>query len=175
MKILMCLIGVVLSLLLLITHSSSASTTYESTAIVGQWVLPDGSAVVQIEPIEGGEYTGIVRSLLRPEFSSVDGYGEPGQPRVDVNNPDEQLQGRPVLGLQIAQGLAFDGDQWNGKIYDPASGNTYRCRITLEANGYARVRGYVGISMLGRTMYWQRLESYQSAIDKMLQALSLDA
>jgi hypothetical protein len=65
MKILTCLIGVVLSLLLLITHSSSASTTYESTAIVGQWVLPDGSAVVQIEPIEGGEYTGIVRSLLR--------------------------------------------------------------------------------------------------------------
>ena len=132
--------------------------------------MADGSAVVRVASDEGG-LSVTVLALLRPEFAVLDPAGEPGTPRLDIHNPEPTLRNRALKGLRIAERLSRDGEAWQGRIYDPASGRTYRCRLVLAASDYLQVRGYVGLSAFGRTMYWQRLADYSRAVQRMLSAL----
>jgi uncharacterized protein (DUF2147 family) len=55
--------------------------------------------------------------------------------------------------------LEKDGDAWeDGEILDPNNGSTYSCYIELENDNKLKVRGYIGISIVGRTQYWYRVE-----------------
>lgn len=76
----------------------------------------------------------------------------------DVNNPDEKLRNRPLIGLNLLSDFEEDGENtWSGgKIYDPESGKTYSCKMTLKGNTL-EIRGYVGLSMFGRTSVWTRI------------------
>jgi uncharacterized protein (DUF2147 family) len=66
---------------------------------------------------------------------------------------------KPILGLIVIKGLTRDGKEYNsGKILDPKNGKLYQCFITLVGNEKLKVRGYIGISLLGRTQYWQRVK-----------------
>jgi len=85
---------------------------------------------------------------------------ENGVPQTDRKNPDKGLQGRPVLGLELLTGFQFDKDEWNGgHIYDPESGKTYSCTLSLKDKNTLKVRGYIGISLLGRTEIWTRTDA----------------
>jgi uncharacterized protein (DUF2147 family) len=57
-----------------------------------------------------------------------------------------------ILGLPILRDFKYKGaNEWEGgKIYDPKNGKTYSCKMTLQGNTL-KVRGFVGISLLGRT------------------------
>ena len=64
---------------------------------------------------------------------------------------------KPIKGLVILEGLSKKGSSWEGgSILDPTSGKVYKCTISLENKDKLKVRGYVGISLLGRTQYWER-------------------
>ncbi len=69
-----------------------------------------------------------------------------------------ELKDRPLVGLRILWDLRQDGGQWSGgRILDPGSGKTYRCSAALEGGGTKlRVRGFLGVSLFGRTQYWLR-------------------
>ena len=45
----------------------------------------------------------------------------------------------------------------SGTIYDPSTGNTYSCRLTLEGADRLLLRGYLGIPLIGRTTTWTRV------------------
>ncbi len=65
---------------------------------------------------------------------------------------------KPILGMVILNGLKKDGKEWNdGEILDPKNGKYYKCYITLLNNTKLKIRGYIGISLLGRTEYWYRV------------------
>jgi uncharacterized protein (DUF2147 family) len=148
----------------------------DDTAIVGQWVVPDGSAVISIEenPLDHS-FQGTIIALQNEEFVLADGMGVPGEPRLDINNPRRSDRGRPVKGLVILVGLSFDGESWSGgEIYDPVSGSTYSCRLELVNGEFLKLRGYLGISLLGRTMYWQRLDTWQRQVTAFLQKVHSD-
>lgn len=67
------------------------------------------------------------------------------------------LKDKPIEGLTIIEGLEWDGSAWTGgKILDPANGKQYSCTLTLEDNSTLKVRGYLGISLLGRTQTWYK-------------------
>jgi len=64
---------------------------------------------------------------------------------------------KPILGMVILDGLKKNGDEWSGgKILDPKSGNVYKCYIKLKDVSTLKLRGYIGISLFGRTEYWKR-------------------
>lgn len=67
---------------------------------------------------------------------------------------------QPVEGMTILWGLKQDGDQWTGgEILDPKNGKIYRCRMKLIDGGRKlEVRGFIGVSLLGRTQTWLREE-----------------
>jgi uncharacterized protein (DUF2147 family) len=83
-----------------------------------------------------------------------------GKQKLDSNNPNKDKQKNTVIGLVILTGFKFDGDdEWEGgDIYDPESGKTYSCYLYLKDRNTLKVRGYVGISLLGRTETWTSTE-----------------
>jgi uncharacterized protein (DUF2147 family) len=62
--------------------------------------------------------------------------------------------------MTIAEGLKKNGDQYDGgEILDPENGKTYRCKMKLDETGNAlEVRGYIGLSLFGRSQLWHRVE-----------------
>lgn len=70
----------------------------------------------------------------------------------------------PVIGLVIMRGLTRHGAEYDGgEILDPETGFVYRCRLALSGDGDRLfVRGYLGVSLLGRTQTWTRLEETAS-------------
>ena len=74
------------------------------------------------------------------------------------NNSDPKHQKQPLLGLIMLRNFVYDEDQvWNdGEIYDPKNGKTYSCKMTLKDWNTLDVRGYIGISLFGRTDTWKR-------------------
>jgi uncharacterized protein (DUF2147 family) len=69
-----------------------------------------------------------------------------------------ELHGAPILGLRFMWNLRRDGNEWSGgSVIDPQSGKTYRCYIEpIEGGKRLKVRGYLGMALLGRTQYWIR-------------------
>lgn len=66
---------------------------------------------------------------------------------------------KPVMGLVIIKGLKKDGKEYNdGKILDPTTGKVYKCFLALEGNDKLKVRGYIGVSLFGRTQIWNRVK-----------------
>jgi uncharacterized protein (DUF2147 family) len=128
----------------------------EGEAIVGKWLNQEGTSHIQIFKATNGSFAG-------KYFGKIVWLKEPlknGKPKVDDLNPDPKKQAVPLLGLQILKNFVYDADdkEWeDGTIYDPKNGKTYSCNMTLSGNNL-NVRGYVGISMLGRTGVWTRVQ-----------------
>jgi uncharacterized protein (DUF2147 family) len=81
-----------------------------------------------------------------------------GQVKHDRHNPDAALRARPLCGLRILSGFRRAGDgTWNsGSIYNPNDGSTFSSSMRLEPDGSLSIRGYIGISLFGRTVEWVR-------------------
>jgi uncharacterized protein (DUF2147 family) len=127
----------------------------EPDAIVGLWRTDPterGFAHVEVTRRDGF-YEGRVVWLSKPEFPPGD--REAGRPKADRFNPDPEKRGQPILGMSLMSGFRYEGGKWkNGRIYDPETGKTYRCTIRLGDDGTLRLRGFVGISLIGRTTTW---------------------
>jgi uncharacterized protein (DUF2147 family) len=127
-----------------------ANAQNKADDIMGIW-LTTGKEPAKIQIYRTGEkFYGKIIWLQNPI--------ENGKQKVDVNNPDKTKQNNLVIGLIILKAFTFDGrEQWKGgEIYDPESGKTYRSFMSLKNNQTLKVRGYVGISLLGRTETWTR-------------------
>jgi uncharacterized protein (DUF2147 family) len=98
---------------------------------------------------ESGKLYGRVQKLVNPD---------PANPNPQCQDCAGEQKGKPVIGLRILWDLKKDGDGWSGgTILDPESGKTYKCLVSLEEGGTKlKVRGFMGISLLGRTQYWLR-------------------
>jgi uncharacterized protein (DUF2147 family) len=83
----------------------------------------------------------------------------------DPKNPEHkcllcpgEFKDKPFVGLQFVWGLkSLDGEWSGGYILDPDNGKIYKCLIAVEDGGKRlKVRGYIGIPLLGRSQYWYR-------------------
>lgn len=140
-----------ISLLLLFTAISFSGFSQTSDAILGQWVNSSGEAHIEIFK-NGSQFFGKIVWLKEPK-------DEKGNPKLDVKNPADNLKSRPILGLEMLKGFAYDNGKWvDGTIYDPKVGKTYSCNMSLKSNGDLNVRGYIGFSLIGRTDVWKRFK-----------------
>ncbi len=83
------------------------------------------------------------------------------KPGKDVKNPNPALRQREVIGMEFLTNFEFNPNQneyQQGKIYDPRSGKTYDCKMWLGKDGNLRVRGYLGFSLLGMTVVFERID-----------------
>jgi len=125
------------------------------------------------EPSAAGHWTqfddrdGKPRSIVRIDETAggFEGHVEQVFPRPG-DDPEpvckqctDSRRGQKVVGMKFIAGLQREGlDYTGGEILDPANGKVYRARMTLSADGNTlTVRGFVGISLLGRSQIWTRL------------------
>ena len=120
-------------------------------AVVGTWLNGTKRGHVQIYK-QGDKYFGKLIWLTEPNDPATK------KPKVDSKNPDSKLQSRPLMNMNIMTNFEFDGGNvWDeGKIYNPEDGKTYSCKMTLKNPNTLDVRGYVGISLIGKTQTWTR-------------------
>lgn len=125
--------------------------------IIGTWDTENNDAKVEILKC-GEKYCGRIVWLKEPDYPAGSREGPPGTPKKDHNNPEPVLRTRPVLGLLIMRDFRFSGgNEWkDGRLYDPEKGKTYSGRMTLVSPGQLNLRGFVGISLFGRTAKWTR-------------------
>ena len=77
--------------------------------------------------------------------------------KKDLKNDDQKLRGRNLKDLVLLNNLIYEnGEYTGGKIYDPKNGSTYKCYMVLDGNKL-NIRGYIGISLIGRTSVWTRV------------------
>jgi uncharacterized protein (DUF2147 family) len=118
--------------------------------VTGLWLDQPGKGAVDIEPC-GDTLCGHITWLKAPLDAS-------GRPKTDTHNAQASLQSRPICGLPVLWDFHPDGENaWSGgRIYDPEKGETYSSNFHLQPDGTLHVRGYLGISLLGRTEIWTR-------------------
>ncbi|WP_270088935.1 DUF2147 domain-containing protein [Sphingobacterium sp. SYP-B4668] len=132
--------------MLLFTVVSFAQTD----PIIGKWQNPSGEGRIEIFK-KGEKYYGKLYWLKNAN-------DELGNPKKDVKNPDEKLKSRALLGLENLTNFDKTGNNVyeNGNVYDPKSGKTYRCKMTLKGDKLD-IRGFVGVSLIGRTDTFTRV------------------
>jgi Uncharacterized protein conserved in bacteria len=130
--------------------TSAYAQTETKQAFEGVWVSVDDVSNQRKSEIslyvEGGKLYGQIARLLLEEDKGKQCAACKGA-----------LKDKPIEGLTIIEGLEWDGSAWTGgKILDPANGKQYSCTLTLEDDQTLKVRGYLGISLLGRTQTWYK-------------------
>ena len=125
----------------------------QSQSVLGKWKTID-------------DETGQAKSIVEIYEKSGKIYGK----IIDIVNPEKRKnlctkctgenKNAPILGMVIVKDLVKDGDEYNsGKILDPSKGEEYKCLIALEGKDKLKVRGFVGLSVFGRTQYWFRVKN----------------
>jgi len=125
--------------------------------ILGVWFNGEKDAKIEIVKC-ADKYCGRIVWLKEPSYPEGSKDGAPGTPRLDHNNPGAAMKKTPIIGLQIVYDFTFAGDDlWkDGRVYDPKNGKTYKGKMNLVAPAQLDLRGYIGISLLGRTTTWTR-------------------
>jgi uncharacterized protein (DUF2147 family) len=140
-------------IILFTSFSAYTHSDFASEDIIGTWLVASGDAKVTIFKT-GNYFYGKVSWLRNPNNPQ-------GKPKEDEKNPEEKQRSRHIMGLLLLKGFEYNDkdQQWvNGEIYDPKNGKTYSCKITMPDRNTLDVRGFIGISLIGRTDKWTRSE-----------------
>ena len=141
----------IVSLALLFLTAAAAHGQSRPMSVLGLWMTEGGKSRVQVYPC-GAKVCGRIVWLREPNDVA-------GLPKVDGKNPKPDMRKRRIVGTMILWDLVKGDDpgEWeSGRIYNPEDGETYRVKLTLRPDGKLRVRGYLGISLLGKTQFWER-------------------
>lgn len=126
-----------------VISTNSFAQSVSKDAILGEWLSQEKDGKILIFK-QGEKYFGKVS------------WGK-STGRKDDKNPDPALQKRDLLGAVILKDFIFTGKSWEeGTIYDPNNGKTYSCIMKLKNTDALEIRGFIGISLLGRTTLWSR-------------------
>ncbi|WP_299060084.1 DUF2147 domain-containing protein [uncultured Polaribacter sp.] len=120
-----------------------------SQTIFGKWNSKNEAgnvdSVLEVYEKDGKAYAKVVEIL------------NPARKNALCVNCEGEYKDKPILGLDILSGLEKDDDEWSGgQIIDPRNGKTYKCYIKLVSANKLKLRGYIGVSLFGKTAYWER-------------------
>jgi uncharacterized protein (DUF2147 family) len=129
---------------------STLVQAHDGADITGLWRTIDDetrqpAALVEIVA-EHGEYRARVVQLLDPAAPTL------------CTACSGARHNQPIVGMTILTGLKRSGEAFvGGEILDPDSGDTYRAQAHLiDAGRRLAVRGYIGLSLFGRSQVWER-------------------
>ncbi len=113
--------------------------------VAGNWLTEPKDGIIQVTVASDGRLEG-----------RIVGGNHPGL--TDEKNPDPARRKLVLRGQVILRGMKYDGDgNWSGgTIYDPKKGKDYKCQVELLGTGSLKVRGYIGIPLLGISQKWTR-------------------
>jgi len=140
----------VLAILFTVLLTTTSAYAAGPGDILGQWKSDGGDSRLELFNC-ACKICGKIVWLKVPKYiDPVD--GPIGKTKVDWKNPEPALRNRPIIGLQVVKGLTpRSGNRWDGgTCYDPESGRSYKCKMQLATPDRLNLRGYIGVSLLGR-------------------------
>ena len=146
----------VVILLVSLFMSSQLFSQSNADQIVGKYYVikedTKSESRIQIYKTSEGKYEGKIIWLKQPNHPD-------GTPKYDDKNPNPELRKVKSDQIVLLKNFTYDekNNQWiGGEIYDPEEGKTYKCKLNFESSTKLKVRGYIGIPALGKTMYWTK-------------------
>jgi uncharacterized protein (DUF2147 family) len=137
-------------LLALGSTEAKAEGARNSAELLGEWWTEGNEGRIKFTRAPDGTFRGTT-TCCRPKTAS------PENPVKDIHNPNPKLRERSTLGIVLIWKLAYDdGEYTGGYIYNPRDGKTYRFQAELIDRDTLRIRGYLGIPLLGQTQVWKR-------------------
>jgi len=133
--------------------ASSSIVARPGLALEGLWKAYDDQGVptgyIRID-VHKGIFTGVIERGVTED-----------QPEQFCTACKDERKDKKLIGMVIIKGVKKQGEHYLGEeILDPFSGKTYRVKLTLIKKAQAlRVRGYIGLSLFGRTQIWERVEN----------------
>jgi len=135
----------------------SVSVAYANDLVpIGKWKTIDDETHLPRSIIQLWDDNGQLKGKIEQIFY------QPGEQINEICDkcPDD-WHNQKKIGMTILWGFTQNPNnqlQWiNGKILDPKTGKIYQCQLTLTETGKElKVRGYIGIPLLGRTQQWLR-------------------
>ncbi|QEC43797.1 DUF2147 domain-containing protein [Pseudobacter ginsenosidimutans] len=129
-------------------------TQQPADKIIGQWESIDGEVKLKFEIFkQDGKYFG--KLLWASNMFEIDSK----IPKKDNNNPNKSLRDRSRQGIVNITNLKFEkGEYSGGKLYNPEDGDIYSLNAKLRTENELHFRGYLGISLLGKTMKFKRIQ-----------------
>ena len=126
---------------------------YQKSTIEDTWTTTDDETGLEKSEVvfykKGDFLYGKIEKLLLPE--------DQGKRCVKCEGPKKN---KPIEGLIIVNDLVKRTDGWEeGTILDPKTGKVYDCYLEFIDNNTLKVRGFIGLSFLGRTQIWKRKSS----------------
>lgn len=143
-----------LSTFLLLLTIAAFSQKLPAEKIIGIWQNEGGDVGLKFEFFASdGKYFG--RLLWASTMYEADGK----TPKKDPKNPIRNLRGRSRQHLVNVTNLRYeDGEYTGGKLYNPDDGHTYSVNAKLVNDNLLEFRAYLGLSVLGRTMKFNRIK-----------------
>ena len=134
-------------------HLSSQAQSLDP--VIGVWKTINEktnqpSSLIKIEEVQG---------LL--EGTVIKTFNTPGQePLLVCALCEDERKNQPIVGMKIMKGLKKDqhGAWSGGTILDPKEGKIYKVKLSSDDGKKMEVRGFIGISLIGRTQVWNRAE-----------------
>lgn len=137
--------------LLLLKMPLAAQSSFAGDKIVGVWLTQDKDGKVEIYK-SGNKYYGKLiwgKTMLEADGKTL---------TKDVKNPDAKLRSRPLQNMVFLRNFVYEDGAWeNGSIYNSQDGQTYSGSMRLEGTNKLVLRGYIGISVLGKNTTWTRI------------------
>lgn len=130
--------------------TSQAPAPGKGSALLGEWWTEGNEGRIQFTRARDGTFRG-TSTCCRPKRPSAD------NPTEDIHNPNPKLRGRATIGIVIIWDLRYDdGEYSGGYVYNPRDGKTYRLQAEFIDRDTLRIRGYLGIPLLGQSQIWKR-------------------
>ncbi|MCC6815342.1 MAG: DUF2147 domain-containing protein [Saprospiraceae bacterium] len=126
-------------------------TFAQNNNVLGKWKTIDDT---------NGKAKSIVEIYLKDGklFAKVIELLEAATTKVCNHCPGEKA-GKSLMQMDIIWNMTASESDWDGgQIVDPKNGKVYSCIISLESVDKLKVRGYFGLSLIGRTQYWYRVK-----------------
>lgn len=132
-----------------VAAASTASAAPQDPS--GTWLTEDGRAKIRIDRCgpASANVCGKVVWLKVPT-------NESGGPRTDLKNPDPKKRSRPVLGLQLIDGLKPEAEKFSGEIYNIEQGKTYSVSVERESASELNVSGCL-LKVLCGSQTWTKV------------------
>ncbi len=120
---------------------------------VGTWTTLDDASGKPRSTVRIWEADGKLQGRIESVVPEPDKDPVPRCTRCEGDRKDQ-----PIVGMVVLWGLSRDGTRWTGgHVLDPDTGTVYRCALRpVDGGARLEVRGFVGLSLLGRTQTWVR-------------------
>lgn len=136
----------------LLTLNSIAFAGIDSP--VGLWKTIDDSTHKPRSLVRISEQNGVLSGTIEKDLNPNE------SPDKVCDKCTDSRKDKTLVSMTIMQGMHQSGEVFEGgEILDPDNGKTYKCKMKLLDDGKKlEVRGFIGVSLFGRSQTWLREE-----------------